>query len=230
MSIRTISRAAVAAVLISCSAAAAVAAAQNAPAAHPDFSGTWHLDPRSSDDPAQVFGGAEGAGGREGRRPGGDRRTLPRPSMDPDRTHDQGPGFVGSGRSERGLAKGMAEETTREAGRLEIFQSGDEFNLTDGMQVSRTLRIGGEPAEVLTPRGLMKASATWEGEILAITERDPKGEARRTRQFSLNADRSVLTVRDIRHRPGKDGELALTMIYRHEAPPPASTEAGKRRQ
>ena len=242
MSTRSLARAAAAAALILGAASAAAAPAAltalptaaatdtAAPAAHPDFSGTWHLDPRSSDDPAKVFGGAEGPGGRDGQRPGGDRRTLPRPSMDPDRTHDQGPGFVGSGRSERGRAEAMAGETSREAAELEIFQAGDEFNLTDGMQVSQMLRIGGEPTELLTPRGSLMASATWEGEILAVTERDPKGEVRRTRQFSLSPDRSVLTVRDIRHRPGKDGDLALTMIYRHEASTAAPGGAGKRHQ
>lgn len=216
--------------------AGAPATAIEAPAAVlPDFSGTWYLDRRASDDPERVFGLVDGADGQDirgdsgGGRGAAPRRTLDRPSMDPDRGRETGPGFVGSGRAGRQQAEAMAQEAVRESGSLEIFHSGDEFDLTNGAQVSRMLRIGGEPTEVLTPRGSFRSAAAWDGRILTVTDSDPQGQVRRTRQFSLSVDRSVLTVRDIRHRSGKEGDLIMTMIYRHDAPASDQEQPERRR-
>lgn len=207
-------------------AASATAVPTGVPAAaHPDFSGDWKLDPKASDDPAAIpggdgrgkggHGGQGSPGGRGGRGQGGGRG----PAADPNSGRMPGESFDGSDGPERDRDEAMGRQSAREFGQLEIFHAGDEFNLTDGMQISRMLRIGGQPTEVFTPRGTVKAAAAWDGGALVVTESDPQGQVRRTRQFLLSNDGGTLTVREIRHGPGKDGDHALTMVYRRQTDP-----------
>ncbi len=196
--------------------AVAPAATPAAVRAHANFSGTWRMDPKASDDPSKLNpmpgnGPGGGMGGRGGRGPRG-------PAIDPSSGKMPGEGFDGADRPEKDRAEAAGRQTGREFGRLEIFHDGDEFDLTDGMQISRMLKIGGQPTEVFTPRGSMKAAAAWEGEALVVTERNPEGRVMRTRQFMLSADKQVLTVREVRHMPGKDGDLSMTVVYRREQP------------
>jgi hypothetical protein len=202
-------------------AAAPAVATPAAPAARPDFSGLWQLDPKASDDPAALGpgpgrgpGGGPGGPGRGGRGRGGGMGGGP--ASDPGGGRMPGQGFDGeeSQANERDEAAGR--RSAREFGHLEIFHAADELNLTDGMQISRSLRIGGAPAEVFTPRGTVRAAAVWEGQSLVLTERDAQDQVRRTRQLILSPDRSTLTVKEIRHLPGKDGSQTLTMVYRRQ--------------
>ncbi|MBK7047109.1 MAG: hypothetical protein IPH48_11515 [bacterium] len=195
-------------------------------AAHPDFSGHWKLDPKSSDDPARMGGGPAGPGGPGG--PGGGRGGGPGgpgggrgrngPALDPNQGKMPGEGFDGSEGEAGERAQAAGRQAAREFGLLEIFHEGDEFDLTDGMQISRMLRIGGEPTEVFTPRGSVKAAAAWEGDALVVTERDPQGQVRRTRQFRITGDRSTLTVKEIRQLPGKEGNAVMSLVYRRVEP------------
>lgn len=183
-----------------------------AAAARPDFSGRWQLDPKASDDPA-ALGPAPGRGRGSGRPGGGPGRG---PATDPGSGRMPGEGFDGGDSAARERDEAAGRRSAREFGRLEIFHAGDEFDLTDGMQVSRTLRIGGEPVEVFTPRGTVRAAAAWEGASLVLTERDETGRVRRTRQLLLGPDPNTLTVKEIRHAPGGAGDLALTLVYRRQ--------------
>jgi hypothetical protein len=186
--------------------------------ARPDFSGSWQLDPKASDDPAMIPGGGErgqgGPGSGGGRGPGSRGRG---PTADPNQGTMPGEGFDGSDAPERDRDEAAGRQSAREFGQLEIFHAGDEFDLTDGMQVSRMLTIGGQPTEVFTPRGPAKATAAWDNDALLVTESDPQGQVRRTRQFQMSSDGGTLTVREIRHRPGKDGNHTMTMVYRRRA-------------
>lgn len=193
-------------------------AAPTPSAARPDFSGLWQLDPKASDDPAALGsgpgrgpgGGPGGGRGRGGGPMGGG------PSSDPHGGRMPGQGFDGeeTGANERDEAAGR--RSAREFGHLEIFHADDELNLTDGMQISRSLRIGGAPVEVFTPRGTVRAAAAWDGPSLVLTERDAHDQIRRTRHLILSPDRSTLTVKEIRHLPGRDGNQVLTMVYRRQ--------------
>jgi len=188
--------------------------------ARPDFSGSWQLDPKASDDPAMIPGGGErGERGQGGPGSGGGRGGSSRrgPTADPNQGKMPGEGFDGSDAPERDRDEAAGRQSAREFGQLEIFHAGDEFDLTDGMQVSRMLTIGGQPTEVFTPRGPAKATAAWDNDALLVTESDPQGQVRRTRQFQLSSDGGTLTVREIRHRPGKEGNHTMTMVYRRRA-------------
>lgn len=204
--------------------------ASEAPA-RPDFSGRWQLDPKASDDPASLVdgpgrgpggggpGGGGPGGGGPGRGHGGGRGGMGGgrgggPAVDPGSGRMPGEGFDGEESAARKQDEAAGRRAAREFGLLEIFHAGDEFNLTDGMQVSRSLRIGGDAVEVLTPRGSVRSSVAWEGATLVMTERDPQGQVRRSRQLILSRDRSTLTVKEIRQLPGQDGTQALTMVYR----------------
>ncbi|MBK8167341.1 MAG: hypothetical protein IPK64_15470 [bacterium] len=201
--------------------AAAATAAAAMPPARADFSGLWQLDPKASDDPATLGpgpgrgpgGGRGGEGGSRGRGRGG---MGGGPSPDPSGGRTPGEGFDGEETRSNEHDDAASRRSAREFGRMEIFQAGDEFNLTDGMQVSRSLRIGGEPIEVFTPRGTVLAAVAWDGTSLVLTERDPQGQVRRTRQLMLSADRSTLTIKEIRHLPGQDGNQTATMVYRRQ--------------
>ncbi len=194
-----------------------------APKLRPNLSGTWRMDPKASDDPSKINerpggpggpGGGRGMGGGRGGAMGG-RGGL---SPDPDGGKMPGEGFDGSDKPEKERQAAEGRQAGREFGRLEIFHDGDEFDLTDGMQISRVLKIGGQPTDVFTPRGTMKAAATWEGDALVVNERNPDGRVMRTRQFMLSTDKQVLTVREVRHMPGKDGDATMTLVFRREQP------------
>lgn len=183
-----------------------------AAAARPDFSGRWQLDAKASDDPAARSPAA--GRGRGGGRPGGGPGRGP--AVNPGSGRMPGEGFDGGESAAREIGEAAGRRAAREFGRLEIFHAGDEFDLTDGMQVSRTLRIGSEPVEVFTPRGTVRAAAAWEGASLVLTERDEAGRVRRTRRLLLGPDPNTLTVKEIRHHPGADGDRALTLVYRRQ--------------
>ncbi len=222
--------------------AAGLAPATRPAAGRPDFSGKWRLDPRASDDPAQIGqppsdrGGPGGPGGGRGGGRGGPGGGGGH-DIDPNAGRMPGEGFDGSDRKQQEQVDAMGREMQRAYAELEIFHAGEEFDFTDGMQVSRALKIGGEPADVYTPHGVAKAVIAWEGETLVMTERDPRGDVRRTLQFTLSADRRLLTVRDIRRLPGKEGNRALTLVYRPAepgdgpgAPPPGRPDGGPDRR
>ena len=180
--------------------------------ARPNLSGTWLLDPRASDDPARV----PGAGDEQGNPVGGSRG----PSPDPNQGKVPGEGFDGSEIPANEKAEAAGRQAAREFSELEIFHAGDEFDLTDGMQISRMLRIGGQPTDIFTPHGVMKATAAWEKDTLVVTERDPQGQMRRAHHFLISPGGNTLTVRQIRHQPGKKGpDDAHTLVYRRQEVP-----------
>ena len=177
-----------------------------------------------------------GPGGGRGGGPGGGRGG-PGHDIDPNAGRMPGEGFDGSDRREQEQSDARGREMARAYAELEIFHAADEFDFTDGMQVSRALKIGGQPSDVYTPHGVARATVAWEGETLVMTERDPRGEVRRTLQFALSPDRRRLTVRDIRQLPGKEGSRALTLVYRPAgpddgpgAPPPGRPDGGPDRR
>jgi hypothetical protein len=198
------------------------------PRALPNLSGSWRLDPKASDDPSRVPGGGQGQGqgqgqgkgqgqGQGGGPGGGGGRG---PALDPNQGRVPGEGFDGSEDPANEKAQAAGRQAAREFSELEIFHDGDEFDLTDGMEISRMLRIGGQPTDVFTPHGVVKATAAWENDTLVVTERDAQGQVWRSHHFLISAGGSTLTVRQIRQQPGKKaGADALTLVYRRQEDP-----------
>lgn len=180
----------------------------------PNLSGTWVLDTRASDDPARVPGSGQGQGGDP--MGGGSRG----PAIDPNSGRVPGEGFDGAENPANEKAEAAGRQAAREFSVLEIFHDGDEFDLTDGMEISRMLRIGGELTNVFTPHGVVKATAAWESDALVVTESDAQGQVWRSHHFLLSAGGNTLTVRQIRQQPGKKGGTdALTLVYRRQEAP-----------
>jgi len=89
------------------------------------------------------------------------------------------------------------------------------------------LRIGGQPTDVFTPHGIVKATAAWENDALVVTERDAQGQVWRSHHFLISAGGNTLTVRQIRQQPGKKaGADALTLVYRRQEDPGKPQDPG----
>lgn len=204
----------------------------SAPAIVPSLTGSWVLNQEASDDPLAILQAAAGAGGE---RPGGKGgRGAPGGRGGPGGMGG-GPGGMGSsgggpGRGESpdadggwGRRGGMPSAGTADAGfglrlkqevaRLEIFQQGAELNITDGLDNSRLIVIGGPEATIWTERGEVKARARWEKGQL-VEEWLPSGPgAGRTRRYALTGDGRRLVVQEQRTMPGQDRALTIELVY-----------------
>lgn len=182
-------------------------------APRPDLSGVWILDRSASDDPAAAMrprgregaggSGAMAGGGRGGRGGGGGGRGVG--FRDP-----SGEDPSAGARSER---PGGLEGPGQARARLTIFHAGEEFNVTDGNDLSTVFRCGAGDATVWTPRGPRVARALWEGEVLRIELRpggDDRGAAE-TVTYALTGERLVV-VRSLTP-PGGDEPVRLRSVY-----------------
>lgn len=185
-------------------------AATTAPATTaPDLSGSWVLNRSQSDDPAAMMGGGPGGGDRDGEGRGGGR---------------------GGGRY-RGGALGEGEDSTdsptdvrkgpdaamvarldQRIASMDIFQAGNEFNLTDGLDISRMLHTDGREESVWTERGEAKAKAGWRDGALVIDWAGGRGPARTTR-FELSADGNQLYVFEQVVKPGEKKPISMRLVY-----------------
>lgn len=129
----------------------------------PDFSGTWKLNKKESDNPREKLREAMPKGGpglarggvEIGGRPMGDPRMGPPPGA-------EGP---------RG-GPGMLEPPER----LEIEQDETKLSITDSRQVTRTFHTDGRKESVENERGdKIETSARWEDADLVIETRMPRG-------------------------------------------------------
>jgi len=128
---------------------------------------------------------------------------------------EMGDGGGGGPRGDRAAGNDASPSLrmARAFGSLEIFQSGAEFDLTDGMDVSRALRIGGEPSDVYTPRGRARATAVWEGPQLVVTETPEDGRGQVVRRLQLIEGTGQLLVSETRTPPGGDKPVTIRLVY-----------------
>jgi len=207
--------------------AAADTAAAPAPV-HPDLSGVWILDEKASDDPAAVMrrnwertggqrggmggpGGMQGRGGGMGGRQGGMQD-------DPE----------GGGRGGPGGGPGQDRDRTmqRRIARLEIFSDGPEFDVTDGLDITRVLHTDGRTETVWTERGEQQATAAWQDGVLEVRWQGRGGPGRTTR-FSLEGDGKQLVVLEQVQMPGSDEEVTLRLVYDRQAPADGAAGGGQ---
>lgn len=195
-------------------AAVILASAHPAPAQEEtvtNLSGTWVFNEQKSDDIAQVMrqargdrpgggqhsGGRGGGGGKRGGRGGGQHPGNRAPDQAPDQEEFQ----------KRAL------QAKREYEHLEIFHEGQEFDLTNGLDITQTYFTDGRAMSVWTQQGEMSASATWQGPVLVMEWRPSDKAPGRTRKFQLSEDGNTLTVTEERRLPGQDKPVKLRLVY-----------------
>jgi len=181
--------------------AAAVARAEAEPSPPPDLTGAWVLDKDASDDPTAMMPSRnDGKGGRRGGPP---------------------PGGFGGGRQEGddggGRRGGAMQDPGKARERLTIYLDGDEFNVTDGNDLSTVFAVGGRSSQVWTPRGACSANALWEGTVLRIELSAPEGGRGGAERltYALEDDRLVVT-RTVTP-PGADEAVTLRSVYTRTA-------------
>lgn len=191
--------------------AGAAAAADPAP----DLSGVWVLNEQASDDPVTALrpanGGSRPGGGMAG--PGGGRRGGPGGGMGGrgrGMGNDGGEGGGAPPRERQGADRALALQ--KRLSRLQIFMAGDEFNLTDGLDISRVLRTDGRTATVWTERGEQQATASWQGGALLVAWTGGRGPGRTTR-FELAPEGNQLVVLEQLVRPGEEEPVTLRLVY-----------------
>lgn len=189
---------------------------------HPDLSGTWVLNPRASDDPAQMMRRAReaGDGGRGGR--GGGRGG---PGSARSNALDRGVGALDDDmrRAPRdGEGPGDRDQTMqRRIGRLDIFQAGPEFDVTNGLDITRVLHTDGRSETVWTERGEQQATASWQDQTLVVQWSGRQGPGRTTR-YSLSPDNRQLVVLEQVVQPGTQETVTLRLVYDRARPDAAA--------
>jgi len=196
--------------------AAAVARAEAEPSPPPDLTGAWVLDKDASDDPTAMMPSRnDGKGGRRGGPPPGGGRGGPGGGG------GTPPGGFGGGRQEGddggGRRGGAMQDPGKARERLTIYLDGDEFNVTDGNDLSTVFAVGGRSSQVWTPRGACSANALWEGTVLRIELSAPEGGRGGAERltYALEDDRLVVT-RTVTP-PGADEAVTLRSVYTRTA-------------
>lgn len=171
-------------------------AAAAADEARPDLSGNWVLNAKASDDPAVVLGQAAAAG-------------APRPNSFRDDTVDPNRETRAKDREE--AVAGQAQRLQQRISRLEVFTGGDEFSVSDGLDIFRLLHTDGRPETVWTDAGETRATAVWRGGALEVHA--TSGKAERLTRLQLSPDGSQLLVME-QFTPAEAKEpVILRLVY-----------------
>ncbi len=176
-----------------------------------NLSGTWLLDKRASDDLKQIMAPANSQGMRGGGGMGGRGGGMG--------GHGGGGGRGGGMKSKSGganqerMMRNM-KDLEKEISQLEIFQTGDEFNVTDGMDISHMVFTDGRENTIWTRQGKAKAIAEWHGQTLKIQINANSKKQGQVRHYTLSKDGTKLTVL-YKKAMGPGGELrTISLVYR----------------
>jgi len=102
----------------------------------------------------------------------------------------------------------------REIARLEIFQTGHEFNVTDGMDMTRLLYTDGRDNTGWTRHGKALATAEWTGKTLKVQVHGKDKKQGQVRHYTVSEGGSKLTVLLKKSlRPGGEPRT-IRLIYR----------------
>ena len=182
-----------------------------------DLSGNWIIDKKASDDIKAALapsggrgksggGGHSGGGGRGGGGGGGGGG----------RGGGGGQGGMNqqpSGADQKRMQKTM-EDMEKELSRLEIFQTGHELNVTDGMDMTRLIFTDGRDNTIWTRQGEAQATTEWIGRTLKIQINSENQKQGQVRHYTLSEDGSKLVVL-LKKSMGKGGEpKTIRLVYR----------------
>jgi hypothetical protein len=175
----------------------------------PDLSGTWSFNQDKSDDIAAIMrkarGGSPPGGGRHpGGRGGGGRGGGMNPG-------NRAP--AGERNPDQEELKQRALQARREYQHFQIFQEGDEFDLTNGLDITQSYFTDGRDIKVWTQQGETLATASWQGPVLMMRWQPSEQAPGRTRRFQLSEDGNTLTVTEERQLPGQDQPVKIRLVY-----------------
>ena len=179
----------------------------------PTFNGTWIRNADLSDDPAKIMsrrgsqqgcmgGRMKGGGGRGGMgRGGGGGRGGGSRGVDtmPDGISDAPPGK-------------KRPDMMRGRERLAIFHEGEEFSVTDAMDVMQTVYTDGRRTERWTQLGQMFDTATPTKDGLMVRSEMSDGNSR-SASYTLSDTGNRLTVIHSFKPPKSDKTVHLKMVY-----------------
>ena len=170
-------------------------AVRAAEAPHPDLTGFWILNPKASDDPAELLGRAAEAG-------------LPRGGSRDDHTDPNRE--TETRKREEAVAEG-SQRIRQRISRLDVFTGGDEFSVSDGLDIFRLLHTDGRTETVWTDAGETTATAVWNGNALEVTA--ASGKSTRLTRFQLGPDGSQLLVMEQFTPSGSKEPVILRLVY-----------------
>lgn len=173
-----------------------VGAVRAAEAPQPDLTGLWVLNPKASDDPAVVLRQAAEAG-------------VPRGGGSRDDTTDPNRDTAAKNREED--VESRAQRIQLRISRLDVFTGGDEFSVSDGLDIFRLLHTDGRTETVWTDAGETQATAVWHGSALEVTA--TSGKMTRLTRFQLGPDGAQLLVMEQFTPPGSKEPVILRLVY-----------------
>ena len=162
----------------------------------PDLTGLWVLNAKASDDPAAVLGRAAEAG-------------LPRGGSARDEQTD--PNRETETRNREEAVAQRAQRIQQRISRLDVFTGGDEFSVSDGLDIFRLLHTDGRTETVWTDAGETQATAVWRGGALEVTA--TSGKMTRLTRFQLSPDGAQLLVMEQFTPPGSKEPVILRLVY-----------------
>jgi len=182
-----------------------------------DMSGLWIIDKKASDDLKEVLapasrgkGGGSSMGGMSGGRGGGGRGGGGRGGGGGQR----GGMNNDSGGADRERMMKMMQDLEKEISQLEIFQTGHEFNVTDGMDMTRLIFTDGRDNTIWTRQGEANATGSWNGRTLKIQVNGGGKKQGQVRHYTISEDGLKLTVL-FKKSMGPRGEpKTIRLVYR----------------
>lgn len=181
-----------------------------------DLTGQWVLNQSQSTDLAATT--RQGMSGRSGGR-GGQGGGMGRGGMGGGmgrggRGGPPGGGGRGSqGEGPSSQAQKHLEEMQKQIARLDIYQEGDELNLTNGLDITQLIYTDGRIHKIWTQRGEVEATSHWDEGVLVLSIQNPRHPEPHVRRFALSEDGSQLTVSEERPVPGQENPVTFKLVY-----------------
>jgi hypothetical protein len=184
------------------------------PGGHPDLTGTWVLNEKESDTLESAAGQGRNRGGAPPPGRGGGGRGL-----GGGRGTGMGRGGGGGGApddQQRDEMQKRREQMRERVSRFVIHQEGTEFNVADGLEITRLLYTDGREQTIWTEQGQALATAAWQGSELVVRWRPEEEAPEQVQRFRVDPETDRLSVTSTLRRPDSDQTLEMTMVYDRE--------------
>jgi hypothetical protein len=178
----------------------------------PDLSGKWTLNASQSTDLDSAMG--QGRGGRgEGMGRGGPGGGMGRGGRGGPPGGGGPGGRGGQDEARNSQVDSRREEMKKQIASLEIFQEGDELNLTNGLDITQLIYTDGRTHKIWTQHGEAEASSHWEDRALVLSIQNDRAPEPRVRRFTLSEDGNQLIISEQRPVPGQENPVTINLVY-----------------